>query len=149
MQTIDPARRLKPILALACALAGVTLTHAYAREDARKDPTAHAYGVQMQLAVHGQASAPLMTVEENQPFAVAGGGDGNSGGKPWRAEFVLHRVPDASTNGGKATVRLTATILDDGKVLAKPTLIGALGERMAVQLGDDVKLALVVQDLAP
>jgi hypothetical protein len=47
-----PAHR-KFILALACALAGVTCTHARAHEDA----PSHAYGVQLQLAVHGQASA--------------------------------------------------------------------------------------------
>jgi hypothetical protein len=138
-------RRLKPRLALACALAGLTCAHADAREDAHEGTTAHAYGVQMQLAVHGQASAPLLTVEENKPFGVGS----QEAGKPWHAEFVLNRVHDADTDGGKARVRLAGTITEDGKVLAKPTLVGALGERMAIQVGEDVKLAFVVKDIAP
>jgi len=145
MHTTSPSqpRRLKTLFAFACALAGVTCAHAYARDDVRNDAPGHAYGVQMQIAVHGHASAPLLTVEEDKPFAVAG----EDGGKPWRAEFVLTRVRAA--DGAKPTVRLGGSISEDGKLLAKPTLIGALGERMAVQVGDDVKLALVVKDLAP
>lgn len=141
MHTTSPSRprRLKTLFALACALAGVTCAHAYAHDAT----IGHAYGVQMQLAVHGHASAPLLTVEEDKPFAVAG----EDGGKPWRAEFVITRVRAA--DGAKPTVRLAGSISEDGKLLAKPTLIGALGERMAVQVGDDVKLALVVKDLAP
>lgn len=138
---LSQPRRLKTFLALACALAGVTCAHAHAY--AHDDATAHGYGVQMQLAVHGHASAPLLTVEEDKPFAVAG----EDGGKPWRAEFTLSRVRDA--DGAKPTVRLAGSIVEDGKLLAKPTLVGALGERMAVQVGDDVKLAFVVKDLAP
>jgi hypothetical protein len=144
--SLSQPRRLKPLLACALALAGVTCAHAYAREDARTETTAHAYGVQMQLAVHGQASAPLLTVEEDKPFAVAGS---DGAGKPWRAEFVLRRVRDANADGPKATVRLAGAISEDGKLLAKPTLVGALGERMAIQIGEDLKLALVVKDLAP
>jgi hypothetical protein len=145
--TLSQPRRLKPLLALACALAGLTCACAYAREDARLDTPAHAYGVQMQLAVHGQASAPLLTVEENKPFGVGS----QEAGKPWHAEFVLNRVhdTDADVNGAKARVRLAGTITEDGKVLAKPTLVGALGERMAIQVGEDVKLAFVVKDIAP
>jgi hypothetical protein len=138
-------RRLTTRLALACALAGagVTCAHAYARVDAREAAPAHAYGVQLQLAVHGHASAPLLQVEEDKPFAVAG----EDGGKSWRAEFTLSRVRDA--DGARPTVRLAGSIVEDGKLLARPTLVGALGERMAIQVGDDVKLAFVVKDLAP
>jgi hypothetical protein len=84
-----------------------------------------------------------LTVDENKPFAV--GGDGN--GKPWRAQFVLKR--SGHGQDGSAAVRVAATITEDGKVLAQPTLIGALGERMAVQVGDDVRLSLVVKELVP
>jgi hypothetical protein len=92
-----------------------------------------------------QASAPLLTVEENKPFGVGS----QEAGKPWHAEFVLKRVHDADADGTKARVRLAGTITEDGKVLAKPTLVGALGERMAIQVGEDLKLAFVVKDIAP
>ncbi|WP_036169748.1 hypothetical protein [Massilia sp. 9096] len=138
-------RRLKTFITLACALAGVTWAHAYAREDARATTTAHTYGVQMQLTVHGLASAPLLTVEEDKPFAVGG----DDGGKPWRAEFTLSRMHGPDAGGAKPTVRLAGSIVEDGKILARPALVGLPGERMAVKIGDDVKLAFVVNDLTP
>ena len=43
-------------------------------------------------------------------------------------------------------VRVTGRILEDGKIIAAPALVGPLGERMGVTVGDDVQVALVVQE---
>jgi hypothetical protein len=130
-------RRCTAFLALAGALAcaGLTCTYAYARADAPP----HAYNVWLRLAVHGQTSSPVLTVEENKPFAVTVDG----GSTPWRAEFVLKRT------GEPDRVRVSGKIVEGGTALTEPVLVGKLGERMAIQVGDDVKLAVVVQDHAP
>jgi hypothetical protein len=134
--SLQPRRRTA-LLALAGALAcaGLTCARAYAREDAPP----HAYNVWLRLAVHGQTSSPVLTVEEDKPFAVAV----DSGGKPWRAEFVLKHT------GEPDRVRMSGKIVERGTTLTEPVVVGKLGERMAIQVGDDVKLAIVVQDHAP
>lgn len=119
-------------LALACALAGAGVTRAQA-QDAH---AGHAYGVQMNLAIHGQNSAPRLIVEEGKPFAVAG----ESAGKPWRAEFVL------KPTGEPKVVRVAGKISEGGATLTEPVLIGKLGERMGIKVGDDVQLAFVVNE---
>lgn len=130
MKTKDLTARL--VLALACACAGA---HALAREAG----AGHPYGVQMKLEIHGQDSAPLLTVEENKPFAVAG----EAAGKPWRAEFVVSRT------GRAGVVRVAGKITEGAATLSEPVLIGKLGERMAIQVGSELRVALVVNERAP
>jgi len=121
-------------LGLALALASVGATHAHAREAT----AGHAYHVQMKLDIHGQDSAPLLSVEENKPFAVAG----EAAGKLWRAEFVVKRTDQPGV------VRVAGKILDGGATLTEPVLIGKLGERMGIKVGDEVQVSLEVKELA-
>jgi len=93
------------------------------------------YGVKMDIGIHGEQAAPRVLVKEKAPFAVGG----EHGGKPWRVEFTIDRTPDRM-------VRLSGRILEDGKTIAAPVLVGPLGERMGVKVGDDVQVALVVQE---
>jgi hypothetical protein len=120
-------------LVFALALAGAGAAHA------SEASTGHAYRVQMKLGIHGQDSAPLLTIEEGQPFAVAG----DAAGKPWRAEFVLKRT------GQPGAVRVAGKITEGDATLAKPVLIGRLGERMGIKVGDDVQVSLEVSERAP
>ncbi len=96
-----------------------------------------AYGVRMEIGIHGDQAVPRVLVKEKEPFAVAG----EHAGKPWRVEFTIDRTSERM-------VRLTGRILEDGKTIAAPLLVGPLGERMGVKVGDDVQLALVVQENA-
>lgn len=96
-----------------------------------------AYGVRMDIGIHGEQAAPRVLVKEKEPFAVAG----EHAGKPWRVEFTIDRTTERM-------VRLTGRILEDGKTIAAPVLVGPLGERMGVKVGDDVQVALVVQENA-
>lgn len=132
MQVSKSASRLALALALAGAGAGVGAP-------AREATAAHAYRVQMKLEIHGQDSAPVLTVEENKPCAVAG----EAAGKPWRAEFVLNRTQQAGV------VRVAGKITEGDATLTKPVLIGRIGERMAVKVGDEVQVSLEVKELAP
>lgn len=93
------------------------------------------YGVSMDIGIHGEQAAPRVLVKEKEPFAVAG----EHAGKPWRVEFTIDRTPGRM-------VRLTGRILEDGKTIAAPVLVGPLGERVGVKVGDDVLVALVVQE---
>lgn len=94
-----------------------------------------AYGVRMEIGIHGEQAAPRVLVKEKEPFAVAG----EHAGKPWRVEFTIDRTAERM-------VRLSGRILEDGKTIAAPVLVGPLDERMGVKVGDDVQLALVVQE---
>ena len=98
-------------------------------------PAAGTYEVRMKLAIHGENSAPRLLVREHEPFAVAG----EHGGKPWRVEFTLDKTGDART------VRLAGKIIEGGRTLAAPVLIGKLGEQLGVKVGDDLRLSMVVQ----
>jgi len=97
-------------------------------------PAAGTYEVRMKLAIHGEDSAPRLLVREHEPFAVAG----EHGGKPWRVEFILDKTGDART------VRLAGKIIEDGRTLAAPVLVGKLGEQLGVKVGDDLRLSMVV-----
>jgi hypothetical protein len=93
----------------------------------------------MKLEIHGQNSAPLLIVDENKPFAVAG----EAAGKPWRAEFVVSRTDRAGV------VRVAGRLTEGAATLSEPVLIGKLGERMAIQVGKDLRVAFVVNERAP
>jgi len=108
--------------------AGALQAHAQA-------PAAGTYEVRMDLGIHGETTSPRLLVRENEPFAVAG----EHGGKPWRVEFTLGRTSDARS------VRLAGKILDGGKTLAAPVLVGPLGEPVGVKVGDDVRVSMVVR----
>lgn len=45
-------------------------------------------------------------------------------------------------------VRLAGRITEGGKTVAAPVLVGRLGERVNVKVGEDVSVALVVQESA-
>jgi len=96
-----------------------------------------AYGVKMDIGIHGEQAAPRLLVKEKEPFAVAG----EHAGKSWRVEFTLDRTPDHM-------VRLSGKIVEDGKTIAMPVLVGPLGERVRVKIGEDMQVALVVQENA-
>lgn len=123
----------------------VSLALALAGAGAQAQTAAHNYDVQVTKLLNGQDVTEALHAQENQPFTVSGG----AGDKHWRAEFVLTQVHEASANGAKPTVRLAGTITEDGRTLAKPALIGWLGERMGIKVGDDVQLAFVVNHRAP
>lgn len=126
------ATRSASLLTLTFALASVGAP-------ARAATPGHAYNVQMTLGIHGQDSAPLLSVEENQPFAVAG----EAAGKPWRAEFTLTRTRQVGV------VRVAGKITEGDATLARPVLIGRIGERMGIKVGDDVQVSLQVKAPAP
>lgn len=119
--------RIKPILA---AVIGACALQAYAQV-----PAAGTYEVRMKLGIHGEDSAPRLLVRENEAFAVAG----EHGGKAWRVEFTLDRT------AGARGVRLAGRIIEDGRTLAAPVLVGKLGDQVGVQVGDDVRLSMVVR----
>lgn len=98
---------------------------------------ASTYGVSMDIGIHGEQAAPRLLVREREPFAVAG----EHGGMPWRVEFTLARTPERM-------VRLAGRIMEGGKTVAAPVLVGRLGERVSVKVGEDVSVALVVQESA-
>jgi hypothetical protein len=77
-------------------------------------------------------------MQVTKPFAVAG----EAAGKPWRAEFVLKRTDQAGV------VRVAGKILDGVATLTEPVLIGKLGERMGIKVGDEVQVSLEVKELA-
>ena len=120
-------------LALVLACAGAAHAHAHEASPAQ------AFAVQMKLEIHGQDSAPLLSVEEDKPFAVAG----EAAGKPWRAEFVVSRTRQAGV------VRVAGKITEGAATLSAPVLVGKVGERMAITVGDDLKVSLVVTDRRP
>lgn len=95
------------------------------------------YGVSMDIGIHGEQATPRLLVREREPFAVAG----EHGGMPWRVEFTLARTPERM-------VRLAGRITEGGKTVAAPVLVGRLGERVSVKVGEDVSVALVVQESA-
>ena len=95
------------------------------------------YDVNMTIGIRGEQSAPRLLVKQGEPFAVAG----EHGGTPWRVEFTLERTQDRM-------VRLTGRILDDGKTIAAPVLVGPPGEAVRVKVGDDVQVALTVREHA-
>lgn len=139
-----PSRRLALFIALTLAGAGVTRACA---DDVMSAPVQRLYQVRMTLDVHGQASAPLLVAQEGRPFAVAGDGADrgakNGTGEPWRATFTVHRTPEPGT------VRVDAKITEGDAALAAPTLVGKLGERMAIKVGDTLAASLVVTERAP
>lgn len=95
------------------------------------------YEVAMTVSIHGQTTTPRLVVGREHTFAVAG----EAAGKPWRVEFTLDRLHDAEQ------VRLAGRITDDGKLVAAPVLVGSLGQRVAVQMADDLRVALVVREI--
>jgi hypothetical protein len=76
-------------------------------------------------------------MQVTKPFAVAG----EAAGKPWRAEFVLKRTDQPGV------VRVAGKILDGVATLTEPVLIGKLGERMGIKVGDEVQVSLEVKEL--
>jgi len=95
------------------------------------------YSIKMRVAIHGAQSAPRLLVRAREPFAVAGEHEG----KTWRVAF-------RADPSGDNRVRLAGTISVDGKIVAAPVLVGALGENVRVQVGDDVAVTLVVHEMA-
>lgn len=95
------------------------------------------YMVAMTVNMHGQTTTPRLVVGRERTFAVAG----ETAGKPWRVEFTLDRLRDSEQ------VRLAGKITDGGTVVAAPVLVGALGQRVAVQTSDDVRVALIVREI--
>lgn len=139
-------RRVRVSMAIVLALAAVSggrlawaasgeVVAAAAVEAAGVVRTQASYGVNMTIAIHGEQATPRLLVRAGEPFAVAG----EHGGTSWRIEFTLDRI-----GGGMA--RLAGKIMEGGQIIAAPVLVGALGERMSVQIGDDVRVALVVQE---
>lgn len=134
-------RRVRALVALLLAGAAVAGGHAAWAASAEVVTSRHAgsapYAVNMAIGIHGEQAAPRLLVRTGEPFAVAGG----PAGKPWRVEFTLDR-----TTG--RMVRLAGRILEGGTTIAAPVLVGRLGERVSVKIGDDVQVALVVQENA-
>jgi len=142
----SPGRRVRVSIALVLALATVSggrLAWAASREVIVVDAVAASdavrtqapYGVNMTIAIHGEQTSPRLLVRAGEPFAVAG----EHGGTSWRVEFTLDRI-------GDGMVRLAGKITEDGKIIAAPVLVAPLGERVSVQIGNDVRVALVVQE---
>lgn len=124
-------------LAAAASLHAQTLAQAPAQAPAQMPAQMSQYGVSMDIGIHGEQAAPRLLVREREPFAVAG----EQGGTPWRVEFTLDRTPERM-------VRLAGRIIEGGKTVAAPVLVGRLGERVSVKVGEDVSVVLVVQESA-
>ena len=127
------ARALAALVLAGSAMAGARLAWAASADVVTAD--AAAYGVAMDIVIHGERVAPRLLVREREPFAVAG----EHAGRRWRVEFTLERTLDRM-------VRLAGKITEDGNVLAAPVLVGPLGERVGVKIGGDVRVALVVRE---
>ena len=61
----------------------------------------------------------------------------------WRATFTVHHTASPDI------VRIDGRIVEGDAVLAAPTLVGRLGERMAVKVDDTLAATLVVTERAP
>jgi hypothetical protein len=130
-------RRLGALTALAVlvALASVGLqAHADTQLPTQNRSVGSSFNVAMTLDMHGQTTTPRVLVRGSEPFAVAG----EANGKPWRAEFSLKRLPNSEQ------VRVAGRIIDGGETVAAPVLVGSLGQKMTVRVGDDVSVALIV-----
>ena len=137
-------RRVRALVALVlagAAVAGGRVAWAASGEVVATDAAAPiggaGYSVTMNVDIHGEHAAPRLLVRAGTPFAVAGEG----GGTRWRVEFTLDRAPGRM-------VRLAGKISEDGTTIAAPVLVGRPGERVRVQVGDAVSVALVVQEQA-
>jgi hypothetical protein len=140
-----PSTRLRHLGAIAALAAVVVATsvglqaHADTGLDTQTRPLTSSYDVAMTIEMHGRTTTPHLTVGLDRPFAVAGETDG----KPWRVEFTLQRTAD------KEQLRFTGKITEGGALIAAPVLVGALGQRLAVQVGadvnDTVRVALVAR----
>jgi len=137
-------RHLGAITALAVVVAATSVglqAHADTRlntqPDTRQRPLASNYDVAMTIDTHGQTTRPHLTVSVGRPFAVSGEADG----KPWRVEFTLQRTAD------KEQLRFAGKITDGGALIAAPVLVGGLGQRLTVKVGDEVRVALTAREL--
>jgi hypothetical protein len=132
-------RHFGTLTALAAVVAA-TSVGLQARADTQLDtqhrPLASNYDVAMTIDMHGQKTTPHLTVGVARPFAVAG----ETAGKPWRVEFTLQRTAD------KEQLRFAGKITEGGALIAAPVLVGALGQRVAVKVGNEVRVAMVARE---
>jgi hypothetical protein len=80
----------------------------------------------MQLTAAGVSSSPRVRVHADEPFAVVS----ENNNSIWKGEFTLHRVTDK-------TVKLESVFKHGDKVIGRPTLIMALGERAGITERND------------
>jgi hypothetical protein len=125
-------RRRLGIAAVGLAASAVLAAHA-----APPMPRA-SYEVEMSLDMYGQASKPRVVTPVREPFAVSGEKDG----KPWQVEFILRQT---ATPGH---LQMNGRITRAGETLATPVLVGKLGETVRVRVGDDVRIKMVIKEIA-
>lgn len=132
-----PSSFMRRAITLASLGALVAATAAGMQAHAQGSASAGKYEVAMTVNIHGQTTTPRLVVGRERAFAVAG----EAAGKPWRVEFTLDRLRDSEQ------VRLAGKITDGATVVAAPVLVGSLGQRVAVQTSDDVRVALIVREI--
>jgi beta-lactamase regulating signal transducer with metallopeptidase domain len=131
-------RRLAGRLAVLSLVLGAAGAGMLARADVAIP--AVTYDVAISMSLDGAQSSPRVLVRGGEAFAIAN----EQEGMRWRTEFIIAKI--AATD----TVRVSGKIERAGEIFSRPTLVGRLGEPIAIKVtdaaGHDFALSMVVRE---
>jgi hypothetical protein len=132
-------RRLAGRLAVLSLALGAAAGSVLARADVAVAPAAM-YDVAITMSAGGAQSSPRVLARGGEAFAIAN----EQEGVRWRTEFVIDKI--AATD----TLKVSGKIERGTELFARPTLVGRLGEPIAVKVtdaaGHDFALTMVVRE---
>jgi hypothetical protein len=111
-----------------------------ARADVAVAPAAM-YDVAITMSTDGAQSSPRVQARGGEAFAIAS----EQNGVRWRTEFIIAKI------GATDTVKVSGKIDRAGETFSRPTLVGRLGEPIAIKVrdaaGHDFALSMAVREL--